>query len=338
MYGAVQTRRPLLLSLASTQWPHTHSRSAELAARTLSVRRLPADHRVSDRSGSNRGPRPNPHRWGSRRRAYFAVPVGWNHRGPCMPQTPDPTISLQSVLLGDVVRALTFEPRDDSTRRATMHAFCAAIEGILWMLQCDLLSVATQELSNSQRAILREKPHILRENGKVGRVPSKVNLRQRVQFSAAVVAALRPNCEIQFEAAGWSDLLATLDVRDRLGHPEKESDLDVTDAELEAARHRGNLVSRQHNRCPTNRTASRPRKRLLHALGPKDRSPCFVAGVATDVPNPRELEQHEGNHAHLTPSAEQAQPSCSRPQARRFTRNGNQRRRLAYRDGHSLAS
>ena len=153
-----------------------------------------------------------------------------------MPQTTDPTISLQSVLLGDVVRALAFEPRDDSTRRAAMHALCAAIEGILWMLQCDLLSLATQELSNSQRAILREKPHILRENGKVGRVPSKVNLRQRVQFSAAIVAALRPNCEIQFDAAGWRDLLATLDVRDRLGHPEKESDLDVTDAELEAAR------------------------------------------------------------------------------------------------------
>jgi hypothetical protein len=57
-----------------------------------------------------------------------------------------------------------------------------------------------------------------------------------VQFSAAIVAALRPNCEIQFDAAGWRDLLATLDVRDRLGHPEKESDLDVTDAELEAAR------------------------------------------------------------------------------------------------------
>ena len=76
-----------------------------------------------------------------------------------MPQSPDPTISLQSVLLGDVVRALTFESRDDSTRRAAMRAFCAAIEGILWMLQCDLVSLATQELSNSQRAILREKPH-----------------------------------------------------------------------------------------------------------------------------------------------------------------------------------
>jgi hypothetical protein len=119
-----------------------------------------------------------------------------------------------------------------------MHAFCAAIEGILWMLQCDLLSLATQELSNSQRAILREKPHTLRKNGngKLGRILSKVNLKQRVQVSAAIVAALRPNCEIQFDAAGWRDLLTTLDVRDRLGHPEKESDLDVTDAELEAAR------------------------------------------------------------------------------------------------------
>jgi hypothetical protein len=147
-----------------------------------------------------------------------------------MSQTPNPT-SVQSVLLGDVVRALTLEPRDDSSRRAAMHTLCVAIEGILWMLQRDLLGVADKALSTSQRAILSQKPHILRENGKVGRVPSKVNLKQRMQFSAAIVAALRPG-EMQFDEAGWRDLQATLDVRDRLGHPEKPSDLDVTQAEL----------------------------------------------------------------------------------------------------------
>ena len=151
-----------------------------------------------------------------------------------MPQSTNPT-SLQSVLLGDVVRALTLEPRDDSTRRAAMHTLCTAIEGILWMLQRDLLSVADKALSTSQRAILGQKPHILRESGRVGRVPSKVNLKQRMQFSAAIVAALRPG-EIRFDEAGWRDLQATLDIRDRLGHPEKPSDLDVTEAELEAAR------------------------------------------------------------------------------------------------------
>jgi hypothetical protein len=149
-------------------------------------------------------------------------------------QTPNPT-SLQSVLLGDAVRAFTIEPRDNSTRRAAMYTLCAAIEGLLWVLQRDLLSVADKVLSTSQRAILAQKPHILRENGKVGRVPSKVNLKQRMQFSAAIVAALRPG-NIQFDEAGWRDLQATLDVRDRLGHPENPSDLNVTEAELEAAR------------------------------------------------------------------------------------------------------
>ena len=124
---------------------------------------------------------------------------------------------------------------DDSTRRAAMHTLTAAIEGILWMLQRDLLSVADKVLSTSQRAILGQKPHILRENGKVGRVPSKVNLKQRMQFSAAIVAALRPG-DIQFDEVGWRDLQATLDVRDRLGHPENPSDLNVTEAELQAAR------------------------------------------------------------------------------------------------------
>jgi len=151
-----------------------------------------------------------------------------------VPQTPDST-SVQSVLLGDVVRALTLTPRDNGTRRAALLALCSAIEGILWTLQSELLTNASQELSTSQRAILRESPHIIRENGKVGRVPSKVNLKRRLQFSAAIVAALRPECGIPFTESGWKDLLATLDIRDRLAHPERPSDLDVTDAELEAA-------------------------------------------------------------------------------------------------------
>ena len=142
--------------------------------------------------------------------------------------------SLQSVLLGDVVRALTFEPRDDSTRRAAMRAICAAIEGILWVLQCALVSIASHELSTSQRAILCDEPHILRAGGKVGRVPSKVSLKQRVQFAASVVAGLRPECNIDFDEVGWQNLLATLDIQDRVGHPECLRDLHITDLELEA--------------------------------------------------------------------------------------------------------
>lgn len=154
--------------------------------------------------------------------------------GTSMAQIPDAS-SLQSVLLRDVVRALAVEPRDDSTRRAAIRAVCAAIEGILWALQCELVDIAGPELSTSQRAILRDKPHILREDGKVGRVPSKASLKQRVQFAAAVVATLRPECQIAFDEAGWQNLLSTLDVRDRLGHPENQADLDVTDVEVEAA-------------------------------------------------------------------------------------------------------
>src|ERR1700733_3844350 len=150
-----------------------------------------------------------------------------------MAQNPE-HVSLQSALLGVVVRALSFEPRDDSTRRAAMRAICAAIEGILWILQCELMSIASHELSTSQRAILRDEPHILRTGGKVGRVPSKVTLKQRVQFAAAVVAGLRPECKIDFDEAGWQNLLATLEVQDRLGHPESLADLDITDLELEA--------------------------------------------------------------------------------------------------------
>ena len=140
--------------------------------------------------------------------------------------------SLQSVLLADITCAFAHQPRNASRRRAAARTIFAAVEGILWTLQCELLSAADQELSALERAFLRQETQVLRENGKVA---TKVSLKQRLVFTAGLVRRLRPECRISFDDLGWESLLSSLDVRDRLIQLKNQADLDITEADLRTA-------------------------------------------------------------------------------------------------------
>jgi hypothetical protein len=142
--------------------------------------------------------------------------------------------SLQSVLLGDVAWMLSLEPRNAVTRRAALRSILAAVEGILGKLQSGLLSTAELELSGPERAFLRNETRLLNGNG-VGNVAQELRLRQRVERTATLLTRLRPQCKVDFDVAGWRELLSSLDLGDRLKHAQEKAALDVTGAELAAA-------------------------------------------------------------------------------------------------------
>jgi hypothetical protein len=142
--------------------------------------------------------------------------------------------SLQSVLLGDVAWTLSLEPRDGVIRRAALRSILAAVEGILGKLQSGLLSTAELELSGPERAFLRNETRLLTGNG-VGNVAQELRLRQRVERTATLLTRLRPQCKVDFDVAGWRELLSSLDLGDRLKHAQEKAALDVTGAELAAA-------------------------------------------------------------------------------------------------------
>ena len=140
--------------------------------------------------------------------------------------------SLESVLLGNITGAFALQPCTDSSRRAAAAAIFAAIEGILCALQCELLTAADQAFSAPERAFLRQETQVLTENGQV---VTKVDLKQRLVFTAVLVRRLRPECRVSFEDLGWESLLSSLDFRDRLVQLKDPTDLEVTDAELRTA-------------------------------------------------------------------------------------------------------
>jgi hypothetical protein len=142
--------------------------------------------------------------------------------------------SLQSVLLGDVAWVLSLEPRDGVIRRVALRSILAAVEGILGELHRGLLSTAELELHGPERAFLRNETRLLTGNG-VGNVSHELRLRQRVERTATLLTRLRPQCKVDFNAAGWRELRSSLDLGDRLKHAQDKLDLDVTRAELAAA-------------------------------------------------------------------------------------------------------
>jgi hypothetical protein len=140
--------------------------------------------------------------------------------------------TLESVLLADVVRLTAQSNAGSTEKRNVVRAAFAAIEGFLWTLQGELLSIAGSELSEAERGYLRENVPWLSEKGEIKYKPSKTTLKQRVHLTAKLVARVRPECVVDLNAKGWQDLLKSLDLRHRLTHPKVLGDLEVSQAEL----------------------------------------------------------------------------------------------------------
>jgi hypothetical protein len=147
-------------------------------------------------------------------------------------ENPD---SLEMVLMGDVLM-LRLEPvMDGSQRRNFVRAVFAAIEGILWSVQADLLDTAEHVLSEAERHYLKDESVRLDDKGKIEVSKAKTTLAQRVHLVARLVARVHPDCTVDLKSDGWRDLQNSLKLRDRLTHPKLRSDLDISDAEVDTA-------------------------------------------------------------------------------------------------------
>jgi hypothetical protein len=142
--------------------------------------------------------------------------------------------TLEKVLINDVV-VLRLSPEMDSReRRNFVRAVFAAIEGILWSVQCDLLTTAEHVLSEAERHYLRDESVRLNDRGKVETSKAKATLAQRVYLVTNLVAKVRPECTVDLKSEGWRDLQNSLKLRDRLTHPKMRSELDISDAEVDS--------------------------------------------------------------------------------------------------------
>jgi len=148
---------------------------------------------------------------------------------------PSHSRSLEQVLIDDLLAAIRRPTTEDNHTRELVRAAFVAVEGFQSSLQRDLLEAGQDQLSAAEVALLKEEGYTLKESGEVRIVPACLPLKQRVKLTTRIVARLRPECHIDFVEKGWQQLLASLDVRNRLTHPKTRLDMDVTETELVTA-------------------------------------------------------------------------------------------------------
>ena len=147
--------------------------------------------------------------------------------------------SFTHVLVGDVVAAKSrLDELDTQThRRELVRTTFSAIEGLHWQLKRDVLRHAevVTSLSAHEYAALLEEAYSVDEKGTVRSHPRFLPLPTAIRLVVTIVRRYRPEYAIDFQHVGWSNLRASVEVRNRLVHPKSLAELSVSDLEITQA-------------------------------------------------------------------------------------------------------
>jgi hypothetical protein len=147
--------------------------------------------------------------------------------------------SLTNVLVADVICASRRIDQEDTAthRREVVRAVFAAIEGLHWQLKEDIYHHArnTTDLSDFEKAALFEQSYTVDGRGNVHVQPRFVPIIVGIRLTIRIVRRYRPKYVMDFSHVGWANLQAAVKVRNRLSHPKRLADMEVTDAELKQA-------------------------------------------------------------------------------------------------------
>jgi hypothetical protein len=123
-------------------------------------------------------------------------------------------------------------------RRVLVRSIFSFIEALVYGLKMLALDDANTDmiLSRGERMIAEEEDYQLDESGSVVTRPSRLRFLSNLRFAFRVLAKVSDaEFNLDVSGAGWQSLQRALKVRDRLMHPKRLADLEVTDAEVREA-------------------------------------------------------------------------------------------------------
>jgi hypothetical protein len=122
-------------------------------------------------------------------------------------------------------------------RRLAIRSIASYIEAIANALKgAALSSWSNDSLSPAERALANDETYSLKENGAAQTAVAKTKTTANLLFAFRIYA--KANHAIfapDTSGAGWRDLRNFIQVRDRLTHPKRMSELSVTDEEIRTA-------------------------------------------------------------------------------------------------------
>ncbi|MBC7807372.1 MAG: hypothetical protein H7145_14630 [Akkermansiaceae bacterium] len=149
-------------------------------------------------------------------------------------------LELHKILLSDSValgQMLKIHGGSLSLRRLIVKNEMAYCEGILWVMkQMALRSRAefVPPLTDAEKALLEDKQYRLHDTGEVRDEKAKITLKQNVRFAEKILARMKGCAEfsIDFNSDGSRAFFKAVEVRDRLTHPKRPEEMEVTTEEM----------------------------------------------------------------------------------------------------------
>jgi hypothetical protein len=146
-------------------------------------------------------------------------------------------VNLEAAVNGDAVDAFKLvgvDPRPINRRAATRAAF-AYIETMVYLLRQNALLYSEDghvKYTTAELAVLREENYRLADDGTVQVGERRYPLRGLVRFSVAMFARFFDPTFTLDKGNDWRLFCEALAIRERVTHPRKASDVDVTDADI----------------------------------------------------------------------------------------------------------
>ena len=125
-------------------------------------------------------------------------------------------------------------------RRQYLRAFVTLVEGVSYInrrLALMAYDLGQAKFSNSELSVLKEEQYQLKDNGEAIARPRLLPLKANFRFTWTMYArAFKKTKPLPFEGPVWAEFTKVIEMRNRITHPRKASDMELSDEELQTLR------------------------------------------------------------------------------------------------------
>lgn len=146
-------------------------------------------------------------------------------------------IGFRRILIEDVIEARSRNALANSqaSRRELVRTTFAAIDGISWAYRETISSAAKNLglLTIDEDAALSETTWQVSDSGKLTNQTRFIQMLSAIRLATRIALRIDAAIEVDFNGHGWQKMQSAQKIRNRVTHPKKSADLDITPADLE---------------------------------------------------------------------------------------------------------
>lgn len=144
--------------------------------------------------------------------------------------------SFADSLISDVIETLAAwnRLRSPARGRNLIRTVFSAIEGFSWLYRNHVIEVARDIdiLTSEEEAALAEQAYSVTDNGKISKQSRFIPLTAMLRLTTRIAMRLDSALVVRFDGLGWQQFQDAAKIRNRITHPKREVDLNVSEQDI----------------------------------------------------------------------------------------------------------